>query len=98
VRAVEDERAARKTYNVADAETFTEAEWVERIGRAAGWQGRVAIVPLDQIPAAQRFEGNARQALVGDTGRIRQQIGYAEIVSTDEALARTVAWERAHPA
>jgi nucleoside-diphosphate-sugar epimerase len=97
VRVVEDENAARKTYNVADADVLTEAEWVEHIGRAAGWQGRVVIVPLDQMPEAMRFEGNARQSLVGDTKRIRRQIGYTEMVSTDEALARTVAWERAHP-
>lgn len=98
VRAGEDGRAAGKTYNVADAEIFTEAEWVERIGRAAGWKGRIEIVPLDRMQEAHRFEGNARQSLVGDTARIRKQIGYVEVVSTDEALARTVAWERAHPA
>lgn len=97
-RAVEDKNAAGKTYNVADADVFTEAEWVERIGRAAGWKGRVVIVPLDRMPEAQRFEGNARQSLVGNTERIRRQIGYADLVSTDEALGRTIAWERAHPA
>ncbi len=96
VRAVEAERAARKTYNVADAETFTEAEWIERIGRAAGWNGRVVSVPREKLAESLRFQGNARQSLVGDTTRIRQQIDYREIVSTDEALARTVAWERAN--
>jgi nucleoside-diphosphate-sugar epimerase len=97
VRAVEDERAARKTYNVADAAVFTEAAWIEKIGRAAGWNGRVVLVPYEKMPAAMRFQGNARQSLVGDTTRIRQQIGYQEIVSTDDALARTIAWERANP-
>lgn len=98
VLAAEDERAARKTYNVADADVFTEAEWVERIGRAAGWNGRIVIVPPEQMPESMRFQGNARQSLVGDTRRIRQQIGYAETVSTEEGLRRTVEWERANPA
>jgi nucleoside-diphosphate-sugar epimerase len=97
VRAVEDERAARKTYNVADADVFTEAEWIEQIGHTVGWQGRVVIVPLDKMPEPLRFQGNARQSLLGDTTRIRQQIGYREIVSTDDALRRTVEWERANP-
>jgi nucleoside-diphosphate-sugar epimerase len=97
VRASEDERAARKTYNVADADVLTEAEWVVRIGRAAGWTGRVVIVPLEKMPEAMRFQGNARQSLVGDTSRIRQQIDYSEPVTTDEALRRTVEWERANP-
>lgn len=97
VRAVEEERAARKTYNVADAETFTETEWIERIGRAAGWNGRVVSVPREKLAEALQFQGNARQSLVGDTARIRQQIEYREMVSTEEALTRTVAWERANP-
>ncbi|MEW6048150.1 MAG: hypothetical protein AB1609_17025 [Bacillota bacterium] len=32
-----------------------------------------------------------------DTTRIRVEIGYSETVSRDEALRRTVDWERAHP-
>lgn len=97
VRATEDDRAAGKTYNVADADLFTEAEWVARIGRAAGWNGRIVTVPRAQLPESMQFQGNARQSLVGDTTRIRQQIGYREIISTDDALARTIAWERANP-
>jgi hypothetical protein len=34
---------------------------------------------------------------VVDTTRIREELGYTEPVSRDEALRRTVAWERAHP-
>jgi hypothetical protein len=49
------------------------------------------------MPEAMRFQGNARQSLVGNTARIRQQIGYRERVPTAEALARTVEWERANP-
>ncbi|MBI4672671.1 MAG: NAD-dependent epimerase/dehydratase family protein [Chloroflexi bacterium] len=97
VRAAEDERAAHRTYNVADADVFATAAWIERVGRAAGWNGRVVIVPAEKIPDALRVPGNTRQSLVGDTTRIRQQIGYHEIVSTDDALARTIAWERANP-
>jgi nucleoside-diphosphate-sugar epimerase len=32
-----------------------------------------------------------------DTHRIRSELGYAEAVPQDEALRRTVEWERAHP-
>lgn len=97
VLAAEDKRAARKTYNVADADVFTEADWIARIGRVVGWDGQVVIVPPDQLPEGMRFQGNARQRLVGDTTRIRHQIGYVEAVSLDEALRRTIEWERANP-
>jgi nucleoside-diphosphate-sugar epimerase len=97
VRAVEDGRAAGKTYNVADKEVFTEREWVQRIGRAAGWTGQVVALPRAELPAALCFQGNARQSLVGDSSRLRQQLDFDESVDPDEALTRTVAWERANP-
>jgi nucleoside-diphosphate-sugar epimerase len=97
VGAVEAERPLHPIYNVADAEVFTEAEWVERIGYTAGWKWRATIVPPDRLPANRRFEGNAHQALVADTSRIRRDLGYTERVPIDVALKRTVAWERANP-
>lgn len=38
-----------------------------------------------------------KQDLVLDTSRIRRELGYKEIVSPDEGLSQTVAWEREHP-
>jgi nucleoside-diphosphate-sugar epimerase len=35
--------------------------------------------------------------MVGDTSKIRRELGYRETVSAEEAMARTVAWERANP-
>jgi len=32
-----------------------------------------------------------------DSSRIRRELGYEERVSLDEALKRTIAWERANP-
>jgi hypothetical protein len=32
-----------------------------------------------------------------DTTRIRHELGYGERVPQDEALRRTIAWEREHP-
>lgn len=98
VRAVTDERAAGKIYNVADADVFTETEWVKRIGFIAAWKGEVVVRSADELPSELRFEGNARQHLVGDTTRIRHELGYQELFSTDDALRRTIAWERAQAA
>lgn len=52
----------------------------------------------DAIPAHLRIPGNAAQDWVADTSRIRRELGYGERVSRDEAVRRTVAWERATPA
>jgi nucleoside-diphosphate-sugar epimerase len=95
--AATDERAAGQTYNVGEPEAITEAEWVSRIGRAAGWAGRVVAVPLGQLPDHLRLHYDWMQPLIGSTGKLRRELGYREPVPLEEAMARTVAWERANP-
>lgn len=106
VLAVTDERAAGRIYNVAYPETLSEAEWVNAIARAynsvnagaANWLGEVVALPADQLPPALRREMfDFRQQYEVDSSRIRRELGYSEIVPFDEALRRTIAWERANP-
>src|SRR5579871_4895222 len=47
---VVSEQAAGRTYHVADKDNLTEMEWVERIAEAAGWQGKIIVLPDDQMP------------------------------------------------
>jgi nucleoside-diphosphate-sugar epimerase len=96
-RAVVDERAMGRIYNVGEAEALSEAQWVRAIGAAAGWHGQVVIVPEDRLPPHLATSVNTAQHLVADTTRVREELGYAEPVPRDEALRRTIAWERAHP-
>lgn len=96
--AVTNARAAGQIYNVAEQEALEEAAWVRRIGEAAGWNGKVVSVPAEQLPPHLAGGADMRHHLVLDSTRIRQELGYREIVPLDEALRRTVAWERAnHP-
>jgi dTDP-D-glucose 4,6-dehydratase len=41
--------------------------------------------------------GNTRQHWVASSKRIREELGYREPVTLDEALRRTIEWEGAHP-
>ncbi len=95
--AVTDERATGHIYNVGEPFTFTIAEWVRKIGQAAGWQGRIVLIPRGRLPQPLRRGINAEQDMVVDTTCIRRELGYVERVGLDEALKRTVAWERANP-
>ncbi len=97
VLAVADERAAGRVYNVGEAEPLPWAEWVRGIGRAAGWDGEVVTVPEYRLPQHLDWGLNTEQQWFVDTSRIRRELGYEEEVSREEALGRTVAWERAHP-
>jgi nucleoside-diphosphate-sugar epimerase len=95
--AVEDGRAAGRIYNVGEPFTYTMAEWVTMIGKIAGWEGEVVKVPHGRLPEPLRWDINAEQDIVVDSSRIRRELGYTERIDVEEALRRTVAWERANP-
>ena len=95
--AVTDDRASGRIYNVGEPFTFTMAEWVGKVGQTAGWQGRVVSVSNGRLPEPLRWGINAEQDIVVDSSRIRRELGYEEQVDLEEALKRTVAWERANP-
>jgi nucleoside-diphosphate-sugar epimerase len=95
--AVTDERATGRIYNVGEQFTFEMSEWVEKIGQAADWQGRIVLVPGGRLPEPLRWGINAEQDIVVDTSCIRRELGYEERINLEEGLQRTVAWERANP-
>src|SRR5262249_13937130 len=92
-----DERAAGQIYNVGEERALSEAEWLQSIGRAAGWNGQVRLVPDEDLPSHLKVPFDWRHDLVGDSSKLRRELGYTESVSIEEAMIRTVAWERAHP-
>jgi nucleoside-diphosphate-sugar epimerase len=95
--AVGDECAAGKCYNVADEPTLSEREWVEAIGRAAGWEGEIHILPDGELPETDRKPYDWRYHLALDTGRIRTELGFGERFGIEAGLRATVEWERSCP-
>jgi nucleoside-diphosphate-sugar epimerase len=95
--AVSEGRAAGRVYNVGEPDPPSWAEWVGQIGRAAGWNGEVAVVPENLLPEHLDWGLDTEQHWVADTRRLRRELGYRETVPRDEALRRTVERERAHP-
>jgi len=95
--AVTDERAAGRIYNVGEPFTFTMAEWVGQVGQTASWQGKIVLVSHGRLPEPLRWGINAEQDIVVGSSRIRRELGYEERIDLEEALKRTVTWERANP-
>lgn len=95
--AVTDQRAAGRIYNVGERDALSEAEWVAAIARTVGWDGQLLAVHTANLPASMRPTVSIAQYFVADTSRIRQELGYDEVVPRDEALRLTIAWERANP-
>lgn len=95
--AATDERASGRIYNLGDAGALPYADWVRAIGREAGWTGEVVVLPEGRLPSQLRPPpGDYEQHLIADTSRIREELGFVEPVPPDEALRRTIAWERSH--
>lgn len=96
VVAITDPRSGDRVYNVGDEPTVTELEWVERIGAAAGWTGEVVAVPAAELTDRLAQSHDWSYDLWTDTSRIRSELECEQPVSLDEALRRTVEWERSH--
>ena len=92
--AAEDDRAAGQVYNVGEETAWTEAEWIRRIGAVMGWTGRIGGLTSSDSEASGK---DWRHHFVAATHKIRDELGYRAPVALDEALRRTIAWERAHP-
>lgn len=90
--AVVNNQAAGRIYNVAEAQALSGEEWVRHIALAAGWNGKIVVVPKGLLP----IESDLSQHWVVDTTGIRQELGYTETVPQAEAFRRTIAWQRAH--
>ena len=95
--AVSDGRAAGRIYNVGERDALTEAEWVQSIGHAAGWEEAVITATKEMTPNHLIAPYDFDHHMVGDTTRMREELGYSESVSRDEAMRKTIEWERANP-
>jgi nucleoside-diphosphate-sugar epimerase len=96
--AVTSDAAAGRTYNVAEPDALSWADWARAVGQAAGWDGRIAALPRARTPQHLIPPFRAAQHWTADSSRIRHELGFRETVARADALARTVAWERANPA
>lgn len=94
VLAITQPKAAHRIYHVGNphTEALTELEWVQAVGRAAGWSGEVVPVEPEKLPPNMRMNPH-EQDVVLDIGRIKLELGYAPLVSLEDGLRRTVKWD-----
>lgn len=90
--AIVDPKAANQIYNVAEDFAFTELEWVKTIKEHYKWDGQIFV---DE--AAVVSDGfNPEQHLVISSKKIRDELGYKEIVPFEEGIQQTITWELAN--
>ena len=97
VLAIENEVAIGRIYNVSERESQSEALWIKAIAKVAGWNGKIVTVPKEQAPDFLNHEIDTTQHLTVDSTKIRSELGYKELLSQEEALRKTIEWERSNP-
>jgi nucleoside-diphosphate-sugar epimerase len=97
VLATLSKKPAGWIYNVAEADGFTELEWMKMVGDVMGWKGNIRVLPTDKTPPYLRLPVDNRQDWIVSSARIREELGYRETVLREEAFRRTIEWERANP-
>jgi nucleoside-diphosphate-sugar epimerase len=95
--AATSDRAAGRTYIVAEQPAYSELEWATKIAQQTGWNGEFVVVPRARAPRHLQFPGNLAQHGDASSARIRQDLGFNDPVPLDKALQRTITWERANP-
>ena len=94
VAAVTDDIAAGKTYNTGAPVALSMKQWIEEVGKVAGWSGKIVVLPEDKLPAHLRNDINCRQSLVTDCSRLREDLLFDDHVSHEEGLEKTIKWQR----
>jgi nucleoside-diphosphate-sugar epimerase len=86
-----------RVYNVCEADSFGELDWARKIAAATDWQGQFVVLPHNSTPKHLLWPGNTAQHIVASSDRIRQELGYREMLPREESIRRTIKWERANP-
>jgi nucleoside-diphosphate-sugar epimerase len=95
--AAQSDAASGQIYNVAEQPVFSELEWAQEIGKQFGWNGEFIVLPRERTPPHLVVPGNFAQHGDASSRRIREQLGFNDRVPCEEAIRRTIAWERANP-
>jgi nucleoside-diphosphate-sugar epimerase len=82
-----------QVFNAGPAAAAPHLDWARRLAAAAGWRGDVRFIPRHEVPGARRGALDALDLacpLALDTQRIRQALGYREVIAPEEALRLTI--------
>jgi nucleoside-diphosphate-sugar epimerase len=95
--AATDDRAMGRIYNVCEEPSFSELEWAQKIASEMHWEGKFVLLPVERTPPHLRKPGNTAQHWTASSARIRYELGYDEPVEIEEAIRRTIQWEKENP-
>jgi nucleoside-diphosphate-sugar epimerase len=85
------EESAGQIYNVGDETVWSVREWIETIARHLDHQWELVSMPFSIARPTRPYAGRGFHWFP-DTGKIKLDLGYRDIVSPEVGLARTIDW------
>ncbi len=101
VLAVENpEASAGQIYNVRDDRLVSNYEWVSIIGQIMDFEFEPVTVPFESLPTG--FRATHPQLLyrhhnVMDISKLKEQLGYRDVFTAEEAIEQTIKWYMDNP-
>lgn len=90
--------AAGKVFNAGDQEVLSVRQVIELIAAALGHQFEIVSMPYDlALPARPMLTQPLPTHRVLDLSRLREDLGYRDVVPARDALTRTARWLATHP-
>lgn len=91
-----DTRSGNRIYNVGEKNAYSEIEWIQKIGKVAGWSNKIIKMPYDRLPSHLKEPLAWEQDLTIDTRRIRKELNYEELYSPKDSMQISIDWLRSH--
>jgi hypothetical protein len=89
--------SAGRVYNVADSELYSRLQVIQVVEEELGHRFERINLPYEVAsPAYPTIHHHSSQHRVVDTTRIRNELGYQDLVPPLEALRRTIRWQVAN--
>jgi nucleoside-diphosphate-sugar epimerase len=86
------QRSAGRKYAVADEKLYTMRQRIEAIARYMNHTLEFVDMPYDVAVPCHVLWRHSREHRMRDTRRVRDELGYRDVVDADEAMRRTVDW------
>jgi nucleoside-diphosphate-sugar epimerase len=91
--------AKGRAYNVADDDLVTVRQWAQLVAEAAGGELEIRSMPRE-LPnpglAVSAFGGAETPSCIVDTTRLREELGYRDVISVSDGIAEAVRWMLDH--
>lgn len=95
--AVSGRSSPHRVFNVADLNPPTERELWQAAGGIWGWQGEIKVVDAAKAPLFLQNPFRTEHPIAVDSSRIRETLGFAEVIGTEEGLRETLHGELSNP-